>query len=501
MIKAPNYTIDSEIIEKMFLDKKIRINITTESFWYFFHFYFAHYINYATADFQKEIISILESDPVTSFYVVAFRGSGKSTIVTTAYLLWSILGKQQKKFCVVFGQTRGQAKQYMNNVKAELESNPLLRNDLGPFQEDSDEWGGYSIVFKQRSARITVASSEQSVRGLRHGAFRPDLIICDDVEDMQSTKTKEGRDKTYNWLRGEVIPLGDRNTRLVVVGNLLHEDSLLMRIKSGIENGDSVGVFKAYPLIDDTGFCLWAGKYNTDLDIELEKKKISNEVSWQREYLLNIIPDDGQVIYPEWINYYQDLPTRNSNTIIYSYIGIDLAISQKDNADYTAMVSVCNVIGKDGVQKIYVLPDPVNRKITFPETSLLCRSLYLGLQQKSHSVKLLVENVAYQAALVQQLQNEGMRDVEGVNPVGDKRTRLALTSSMIQSGSVLFPEIGCEDLISQLTHFGSEKHDDLVDAFTIAIIYIINNPYREPRISFSKTFNLHRISQDNDGDF
>lgn len=501
MIKIPNYTIDSEIIEKMFLDKKVRINITTESFWYFFHFYFAHYIKYATADFQKEIISLLEMDPATALYFVAFRGSGKSTIVTTAYLLWSILGKQQKKFCVVFGQTRGQAKQYMNNIKVELESNTLLRNDLGPFQEDSDEWGGYSIVFKQRSARITVASSEQSVRGLRHGSHRPDLIICDDVEDMQSAKTKEGRDKTYNWLRGEVIPLGDRNTRLVVVGNLLHEDSLLMRIKVEVENGDSIGVFKSYPLIDDTGFCLWTGKYNTELDIELEKKKISNEVSWQREYLLNIIPDDGQVIYPEWINYYGELPTRNSNTIIYSYIGIDLAISQKDNADYTAMVSVCNVIGKDGVQKIYVLPDPVNRKITFPETSLLCRSLYLGLQQKSHRVKLLVENVAYQAALVQQLQNEGMRDVEGVNPVGDKRTRLALTSSMIQSGSVLFPETGCEDLISQLTHFGSEKHDDLVDAFTIAIIYIINNPYREPRISFSKTFNLHRISQDNDGDF
>lgn len=499
MNKVPNYTLDPAIIEKMFVDKKIRININTESFWYFFHFYFAHYIKYQTADFQKEIIHILESDPVTAFYIVAFRGSGKSTIATTAYLLWSILGKQQKKFAVVFGQTRGQAKQYMNNIKAELESNTLLRNDLGPFQEDSDEWGGYSIVFKQRSARITVASSEQSVRGLRHGSHRPDLIICDDVEDMQSAKTKEGRDKTYAWLRGEVIPLGDRNTRLVVVGNLLHEDSLLMKIRSEIEKDETVGVFKAYPLIDNTGYCLWSGKYSALADIEFEKKKISNEVSWQREYLLTIIPDDGQVIYPEWINYYSVLPTRNSNTIIYSYIGIDLAISQKDNADYTAMVSVCVVIGKDGVQKIYVLPDPVNRKITFPETSLLCRSLYLGLLQKSHRVKLLVENVAYQAALVQQLQNDGMRDVEGVNPVGDKRSRLALTSSMIQNGTVLFPEIGCEDLITQLTHFGSEKHDDLVDAFTIAIIYIINNPYREPRISFSKSF--FRISQDNDGDF
>jgi predicted phage terminase large subunit-like protein len=502
MNPIPNYTIDESILEKMFSDKKIRINITTESFWYFFHFYFAHYIKYATADFQKEIISILESDPTTSLYIVAFRGSGKSTIVTTAYLLWSILGKQQKKFCAVFGQTRGQAKQYMNNIKAELESNTLLRNDLGPFQEDSDEWGGYSIVFKQRSARITVASSEQSVRGLRHGSHRPDLIICDDVEDMQSAKTKEGRDKTYNWLRGEVIPLGDRNTRLVVVGNLLHEDSLLMRIRSEIEKEDTVGIFKAYPLINDTGICLWSGKYPTTNDLEFEKKKISNEVTWQREYLLTIVPDDGQVIYPEWIQYYKQeyLPTKSRNTLVFGYIGVDLAISQSSNADYTAIISAYLVIGDKGVQTIYILPNPINRRLGFPETSALCKSLLYEINRKTHRANILVEKIGYQDALVQQLKNEGMRDVEGVTPVGDKRTRLALTSNMIQSGSVLFPETGCEDLITQLTHFGSEKHDDLVDAFTIIINYIVSHPYIEPNLRLV-SFNSFKTHQDDDGDF
>jgi hypothetical protein len=39
-----------------------------------------------------------------------------------------------------------------------------------------------------------------------------------------------------NGFYGEVIPAGDRNTRLIIVGNLLHEDSLLMRIKEEIEN-------------------------------------------------------------------------------------------------------------------------------------------------------------------------------------------------------------------------------------------------------------------------
>ncbi|MCC6520578.1 hypothetical protein IT403_01145, partial [Candidatus Nomurabacteria bacterium] len=84
----------------------------------------------------------------------------------------------------------------------------MLKKDLGPFQEESDEWGSYSLVFNKSGARITVASTEQSIRGSRHNEHRPDLIICDDVEDVQSTKTREGRDKTYQWLYGEVIPAG-----------------------------------------------------------------------------------------------------------------------------------------------------------------------------------------------------------------------------------------------------------------------------------------------------
>jgi hypothetical protein len=139
----------------------------------------------------------------------------------------------------------------MMNLRRELENNTLLKNDLGPFQEESDEWGATSIVFSNSNARITMASSEQSVRGLRHNQHRPDLIICDDVEDIASTKTRDARNKTYQWLTSEVIPAGDKSTRLVIVGNLLHEDSLLMRIREAIEEKLIDVIFKEYPLIQN----------------------------------------------------------------------------------------------------------------------------------------------------------------------------------------------------------------------------------------------------------
>ena len=64
---------------------------------------------------------------------------------------------------------------------------------------------------------------------------------------------------------------------------------------------------------------------------------------------------------------------------------------------------------------------------------------------------------------------EGGVKAEAIKPKGDKRTRLALTSTSIKSGVVKFPRQGCERLIQQLVGFGVEKHDDLADAFSLLV--------------------------------
>ena len=458
--------INKDVIESMMKDRSIRTAITKDSFLYFFHFYYGHYVQYQTADFQKEIIHHLERSDIENFYVVAFRGSGKSTMVTTAYPIWAILGKQQKKYCMIFCQTKAQAKQHMMNIRTELEGNDLLKKDLGPFQEESDEWGSHSLVFKKHGARITIASTEQSIRGTRHNEHRPDLLICDDLEDVQSTKTKERRNKTYNWLYGEVIPAGDINTRLVMVGNLLHEDSLLMKIKKNIEDGKAKGVFKEYPLIDDQGVCLWPGKYPDEEALKNEEMKVASQVSWQREYLLRIIPTDEQVIYPEWIQYYDELVPKTHKGYRGTYAGVDLAISSKESADFTTVV-MAHVYGRRDKLRIYILPNPIEKKLNFPAQVELLKNI-----KETHMPRrqdhMFVESVAYQEALPQMLEYEGVR-AEAIKPKGDKRTRISLTSTMIKSGLIKFPRRGCEDLINQLVRFGVEKHDDLADAFSLLI--------------------------------
>lgn len=163
-----------------------------------------------------------------------------------------------------------------------------------------------------------------------------------------------------------------------------------------------------------------------------------------------------------------------------TFVGVDLAISERDKADYTAIVTF-RARGTGSKRRIYVLPNPINKRMSFPSTITTLKDLH---NSYGCNPKLYVEQVGYQAAVVQQLEIEGL-DVSGITPNGDKRARLSMVAHMITSGEVLFPEIGCERLIEQLVGFGVEKHDDLVDAFTMALLaFKSTSSDNQPSIQF-----------------
>lgn len=158
-------------------------------------------------------------------------------------------------------------------------------------------------------ARLTVLSVDQSVRGLRHKNYRPDLIVADDIENLQSMRTKEGRDSLYEWFTKELVPLGDiRRTRIVLLGNMLHRDSLLMRMRDEIDSGKRRGIFLRYPLVDSGGKCVWPERYS-DGDLEELRLSVGNETAWRTEYLLEDAGSEGQIIRPEWIGRF-DFPIK-----------------------------------------------------------------------------------------------------------------------------------------------------------------------------------------------
>lgn len=457
-----------EVSEKLWNEirssRSLRVKLATESLYWFFHIYFGHYITYATAEFQKDIINKISDDNIDHLVIIAFRESGKSSIVSTVYPIWAMIGQMQKKYIVLVSQNQNLTQQHLRNLRSEIEANELFRGDFGNLEAESQEWGISALTMPRFGTRIEAISREQGVRGTRSGAYRPDLIICDDIEDTKSIRQQKERNKTHQWYTAEILALGSVNTKVVMVGNLLHKDSLPMRLIKAFDTGEQTGEHVSYPVVNERGDALWLGKYPDKTAVERHRKKIGHRVTWQREYMLNIVPDDEQIITSSMIQPYDVLPKRLQGQYWLHAISIDIAVSERDTADYTAIVQLIQV-GRRSDVKIYVKPLPFNKRMKPHKTMNKIREL-AELHPKA---KIIIESTAAQVTFTDFAKEEGI-NVTGFSPRDDKRTRLTLIADKIANGTILFPRQGCEELISQLIGFETETHDDLVDALTMGVL-------------------------------
>jgi predicted phage terminase large subunit-like protein len=453
-----------ELLEKVKTSPAMRRELASRDILWFFVLYFPHYIQYEIAPFHKEMLSLLQDESVRFLATVAFRGSAKSTYCQLVYPLWSILCKRNKHFAVLVNQTQSRGQQALLNIRQECELNNLLIEDFGPFVTASSEWSNSTLVFPEYRARITAVSVSESVRGVRHGEFRPDLIVADDIEDVASSRTQEGRDKAWEFLNSELIPAGDRNTKIVMIGNLVHSDSVMMRVKERITDQRLDGVFRHYPL-ERNSLALWTGKYPDKASIDLLKKQVSH-VDFQREYMLKIISRDEQIVLPEWIQYWQEMPTKISEVLI----AIDPAFSEKDTACKSAII-VGTIVGSGKQSKLYIHSFPFNQRCRQPKLIAEIEKIYAQVS-KLCTCKILVEQAGQQLGLIDSLKAQGL-PVIGVPIKGDKYARLSTSSLYIKDGSVLFPKQGNEELVNQLIFFGSEQYKDLADAFSLVTGYLI----------------------------
>lgn len=121
--------------------------------------------------------------------------------------------------------------------------------------------------------------------------------------------------------------------------------------------------------------------------------------------------------------------------------------------------------------------------MNFPDTVATLKQFSHALNPR-FPTRILVESVSYQKSLAEQLKHEGI-EAEDV-PIGnqDKHARLAMVSNLIKDGTILFPTEGAEQLVSQIVNFGTEKHDDLVDAFTLLVEKAIKKDEAMPNIFF-----------------
>jgi len=453
-------------------DRSYRKQLAHASFSWFCHIYFAQYMHYQTADFQFEIQSDLQNDDLRFLEILAFRDSAKTSIVSLMFVIWVIVTKR-RRYPIIIGDSGPQATRYLYNIRKELEDNELLIADWGPLKpieaEDKDEWQKTTIVIPLYDARISVHTNGQNIRGIRHRDQRPDLVIMDDLENLKEVAQKAQRDKLHHWVKAEAMQVGSLNTRYILLGNLLHSDGIMMRMEKEIKAGRIRGVVRRYKIMENDNpavdyACNWPGKFATRELLEEKRRELGEKV-WNRECMLRVVPEEGAIIHEAWIRYFRVVPALFTRTR--RAAGVDLAISKKQNADMTAIVPAA-AGQQEGRNRIYISKEIINEHLSLNEMIGKCQVIAANRP----GIRFAVEAVQYQAAAIEEMQHRGLY-VDGVRPIADKRARLEAVAGYVKDGTVVFPEEGAEDLILQLLHFGTEEHDDLVDAFTYLILALV----------------------------
>lgn len=461
-----------KINPKILREQKLRTAIASRDFTAFIKIYFSNHITDALAVFHKRWIKLVSDLSVSSLVVSAFRSSGKSTIISHLYPLWSIVGVQKVRNILIVTYNMQKAEHILKNIKREMEDNSLFKKDLGPFKESRGPWNSYVLYVPKYNAWIEILSTDQSPRGLRHDERRPDLIICDDMESLESVKTKESRDKLYEWYKSELVPAGSDNARYIVIGTPLHPDSLFSRLKKEIDLGDMYGTVDMTPILDSDNIPTWGEKYKSKDDIDdFRTRKGIPEVTWLVEYMLETMADDSQIIRPEHIHYYES-DEKRGGYYIETIISVDPAATANPTSDYSGIV-VLSVWQEENIRRIYV--DEVHN-LRFEHQDLVTHIASLVKNSKYENVKVYIENVGFQATLVTLLGKEGISAQTFPVKGKDKRTRLIECSVTIANGTVVFPKAKAQILIDEILGFGIDRYDDLVDALTQGILVIAEAP-------------------------
>lgn len=201
---------------------------------YFVENYFPHYVrNPAKSELHKYLFrrlpQVVASPDPENDAIAAPRGEAKSTLVTQLFTLWTII-LAIKHYPVIIMDSIDQAYPMLEAIKAELEFNPRLKNDFPEVCGQGRVWRMGTIV-TANNIKVTVAGSGKKLRGLRHGPYRPDLVILDDIENDEMVRNPEQRDKLHDWLTKTVMPLGEAGgkTDIIYIGTILHYDSVLSR--------------------------------------------------------------------------------------------------------------------------------------------------------------------------------------------------------------------------------------------------------------------------------
>ncbi len=160
--------------------------------------------------------------------VIGPRGGAKSTVGTLAFVLRCAVQGTEPYIWIV-SHTLHQARLHLDNVKMELLENRLLARDYPHASGKGREWLVQRIVLRN-SVAIEAIGTGQSIRGRRHRAHRPTLIVCDDLETDDHAFSATRREMSREWFQGTLLKAGGPRTNVLHLATALHRDALALAL-------------------------------------------------------------------------------------------------------------------------------------------------------------------------------------------------------------------------------------------------------------------------------
>lgn len=283
-----------DIVEKCYLDTALFCKV-----------FFPHVFYRGFSPIHMEIFRILDDPSIQKAVITAPRGIGKSSIVNMAYTAKRIL-YNDAHFIIPLSAGGSLAIEQAENLKSELETNRMVANIFPGFEsgkmemlrDNSKEWITGSNI------KILPRGAGQQIRGRRHLHYRPDVFVVDDLEEDEAVMNEDRRQKLSTWFHSAVVNTVDRGSddwRILVIGTILHEDSLLSNL---MKDPDWYSV--RLDICDDNYNSKWPEFMTTEqikalADSYRQKDQLD---IFYREYRNIPIALEQQGIRPEYIKYY-----------------------------------------------------------------------------------------------------------------------------------------------------------------------------------------------------
>ena len=439
--------------------------------------YFPHHFRIASPRFHFKIMRRAMDKQFLA--VAAPRESSKSTLLTFLYPIHAICFKR-RRFIVILGSTYEKASEGLENIKKEFNDNQALRNDY-PIIISKDREG--DSIFRWRDGfetKVLCKGREQigKVRGVKFGAYRPDLFIIDDIEDDEMVKNPDRRRDLKEDIDGVIGKAGETGvTQIIVIGTILHDDSFMARIltKNFYPHYYKL-LYRAKVLQPDGTYqSIWHEKWTLHY---LEQEEREEPSVFAKERMNDPVSGTNQVFFKEDFRYWRRDADKwvlfdDQNKIIgmgsfkdcKSAMAVDLAWSEKRTADDNVIMGglltpeydmlIYSYIAQKGLR-----PEFINDYIFSLHTRLHALT--------GHYTPLGMEKAMREAVAKYDLEKEMRKrnhhiTIQPIDWETDKIKRVtsALLSRYKQHS--IFHLAGQGDLENQLVRFPSGVHDDIVD--------------------------------------